>query len=879
MNKINFEKHVLPNGLQVILHEDHTLPVVSVNVWYHVGSKDEQLGKTGFAHLFEHIMFEGSKHHNRSHFDSLQVVGATLNGSTTTDRTNYWENLPSNHLELAIWLESDRMGFLLEALDQQRFDVQRDVVKNERRQSYENRPYGMASLRLQKETYPLPHPYHWPTIGFHEDLDAANLEDVKDFFLRYYIPNNASVSIAGDIEPKKTLELVNKYFSDLKPGMPVERIKYMDSPLQGSSELKLYDNVSLPRLTILWPSVPRFHKDEAPLALLAGILGDGKGSRLYRSLIYDKQIAQSTSSYMDAMEIAGDFLIDATSPDAKSFQETRSEIYKEIDKLISHPPSMHELERVKNRLEMQYSRQIANIGGFGGRANKLNSFNIFTGDPDQINTDMQRYLEVSDNDVKRVIDKYLGSRRIEMSVLPIESYSQKTFAIDRFAQPKPDPEPKYTPPQIHKESLKNGMDVYIVEKQDVSSVLCGLLIKGGSSIDPISQSGISSLTTSMLQEGTSTRTSEEIANEFEFMGSSLTSITSREYSLLGAEVLSKHFRESLSILSDITLNPSFPQHELDRIKAQRITQLKRIHDDPNSLSEILFPSIIYGENYKYGHSSIGTNQSLSLITQDNIKNHYRATFTPSNTSLIIVGNVSVTEVINLANQEFSNWRPDSLSIEDNNNSAKTLPEKIEIILADKPDASQSVIRAGHLTIPRSHKDYQPLMMLNQILGGQYTARLNMNLRQDKGYSYGYRSWVEWHNDISAIVAGGDVQTSATKESIFETINEFESLYTKNPVSSEELENAKSSVIQQFPSSFESLNQILERIITIVLFDLDINHYGNYINRIEKITLDDIQNAVTSHIKPDQLRILVIGDQKVIENDISQLGIPIEIIVP
>jgi len=877
MDKINFEKHILANGLQVILHEDHVLPIVSVNVWYHVGSKDEQLGKTGFAHLFEHIMFEGSKHNNKSHFDSLQTVGATLNGSTTTDRTNYWENLPSNHLELALWLEADRMGFLLDALDQQRFDVQRNVVKNERRQSYENSPYGMASLRLQKETYPLPHPYHWPTIGFHEDLDAANLEDVKDFFLRYYKPNNASICITGDIIPKQTLELIEKYFSDLPPGPPVERIKNMDSPLQGSSELLLYDNVSLPRLTILWPSVSRFHKDEAPLSILAGILGDGKGSRLYRSLVYDKQIAQSAGSYHDAMEIAGDFLIDITASSPSSFQKIKNEAYRAIDNLNSNHPNNYEIERVKNRIEMQYARQMANIGGFGGKANKLNSFNVYTGDPEQINTDLQRYLEVSESDVKRVIEKYISSRNIEMSVLPIESYSRKTFIIDRSLQPQPAPEPTFAPPKIHKEILANGMNVYVVEKKNISSVLSGLIVKGGSSLDPISLPGISAVVTAMLEEGTTSRTSEEITNEFEFMGSSLISQTSQEFSLIGAEVLSKHFEQSLSILSDLIINPSYPEHELERIKNQRIVHIKRLYDDPNSLSEILFPSILYGESFKYGHSPIGTEKSLTSINQTQLYSHYKATYKPKNTSLIVIGNTSLNEVMNLVNQKFGNWTASEDFLESNEVPPKEFPKKIEILLANKTDAAQSVIRAGHLTIPRTHNDYVSLMILNQILGGQYTARFNMNLRQEKGYSYGYRSWIEWHNEVSAIIAGGDVQTDATKESIFETINEFASLSEKRPVSNDELENSKSSIIQQFPLSFESVNQILERIVSIILFNLENNYYDNHIDRITKVNLSDIHNVVQSHIKAQQLRILVIGDQKVIEKEINQLNIPVTLI--
>ena len=415
MFSISYEKFVLPNGLEVILHEDHTLPVVAVNVWYHVGSKNEQIGRTGFAHLFEHIMFEGSKHHNHDYFAPLQKIGATVNGSTTSDRTNYWETLPSEHLDLALWLESDRMGFLLDAMDQKRFDIQRDVVKNERRQSYENRPYGIAHLKLQSAIFPTPHPYSWPVIGSQEDLDAASLEDVKLFFQHFYSPSNASLAIAGDFDKIETKHKIESYFGDLPPGATISRVEHMESLLRGEVKLNVIDKVQLPRLYIAWPSFPTFDDMEAPADILATLLGDGKSSRLYKTLVYEKQIARDVSIGSFSQEIAGEFHIQATANPGHTLQEIETSIEVELEKIRSNPPSENELQRAKNRIETGHIQQLESIGGFGGRADQLNFYNVFAGNPDMINSDIDRYLKVDSQDIPNVASSIFTNNKVTLS--------------------------------------------------------------------------------------------------------------------------------------------------------------------------------------------------------------------------------------------------------------------------------------------------------------------------------------------------------------------------------------------------------------------------------------------------------------------------------
>ena len=473
MVSIAFEKTTLSNGLDVIIHEDHSIPLVAVNVWYHVGSKDEEVGRTGFAHLFEHVMFEGSKHHNRSHFEPLQKIGANLNGSTTSDRTNYWEDVPSNYLELALWLEADRMGFLVDALDQQRFDIQRDVVKNERRQSYENRPYGMAHWQIQEALFPLPHPYHWMTIGSQEDLDAASLDDIKDFFRRFYSPSNSSLAIAGDMDPKLTLELVEKYFGDLAPAPSVPRVGRFDSSLGGRVELEMRDRVSLPRLYIAWPTPPHLDPDDPALELLRAVLSDGMSSRLYRSLVYEKQIAQSVGVRFHAAEVAGQFIVDVTAAEGHDLDEMEAAAEEVLASINTNPPSDEEISRVKNRLEAQHYRQLTHIGGFGGRADDLNHFNVFAGDPNRLNTSIDDYMSVDQEDILRVSQSVLNQRQVRLRVLPERSLSPATTNLDRTMMPPPAKEPVFTPPLPEQMQLPNGLKVVVVEKHDMPVVTFG----------------------------------------------------------------------------------------------------------------------------------------------------------------------------------------------------------------------------------------------------------------------------------------------------------------------------------------------------------------------------------------------------------------------
>ena len=877
MISISHEKTTLSNGLDVIIHEDHALPLVAVNVWYHVGSKDEEPGRTGFAHLFEHVMFEGSKNHNELFFNPLQKAGGSVNGSTTSDRTNYYENLPSEHLELALWLESDRMGFLLEALDQERLDLQRDVVKNERRQSYENRPYGMAHLLMQPVLYPSPHPYSWPVIGSQEDLDAASLDDIKAFFRSYYSPSNASLAIAGDIDSDAVKELVERYFGSIAPGTVPNRVQQMGSAVSGEVELDLTDKVELPRLYLAYPGPPAFDGEEAALDVLSTILSDGKSSRLYRSLVYEKQIARDVSVGNYAQEIAGEISIQATASPGHTLNEIQSVIEEELDRVRTEPPSDYEIQRAINRIESHHVRQIEQLGGFGGRADQLNYFNTFTGDPDAINTDIERYRAVTAEAVPVVARKWLGANRVRMTVAPEQSTNASTSSLDRSIMPAGGSPSRFTPPTPRRERLASGVDLLYVEKRELPMVAMGLVLNSGADRDPESIPGLVQMTTSMLTEGTSTRTSSQISEEMEFLGSGLHTDTGREHIFVSAEALTDHWPAAMEVVADVVKNATFPAEELERVRKERLADLKRMSTDPAAISQRVTRALMYGHSSGYGHPLSGTPASVADISRDDLAMHYGFHFAPENATLVVVGDITGDELVTKANELLVGWSPVSGDAPASPAASAAKSEASKLYLVDRPGAPQSIIRAAHVTIPRGDPDFYAMYVINYVFGAQMTARLMMNLRQDKGYSYGYYSQIDWLKGPSSLIAGGSVQTAVTKDALAETLKEYADIRRGRPITEEEFNNAKDGILRGFPSQFETQGQILQQLGRVAIFGLPDDYYASFLGNIDAVTLDDVRAVASNRIEADRLVVLVVGDREAISPGLSELGLPIVVV--
>ena len=873
MFDIAYEKFMLSNGLQVILHEDHALPMTAVNIWYHVGSKDEQLGRTGFAHLFEHVMFEGSKNHNRLFFEPLEKVGATLNGSTSSDKTNYWEVLPSNYLELALWLESDRMGFLLDALDQQRFDVQRDVVKNERRQSYENRPYGVSQLVLQAAMFPAPHPYSWPVIGSQADLDAALLEDIKDFFRKFYAPSNASIAIAGDFDGETVRRMIERYFGDIPPGPAINRVGRMDSSLRGEVRMDLRDKVQLPRLSLVWPVGPAFSKEEAPLEILSSVLGDGKSSRLHRTLVYDKQIARDVRVGNYSQEIAGEFNIQVTASPGHTLEEIQDVVEAELDRIRGEPPDDAETRRAVNRIEANHVRSLEQFGGFGGRADQLNYYNVMLGDPGVINTDLDRYRQVSGEDVMRVATTALGGDRVRLAVLPEQAAEPTESTVDRTRMPKAGKPQTYSVPTPERHRLPNGLDLLNIQRPGLPMVALGLVFHGGAVTDPQHRPGLDNMTAAMLSEGTTTRSSQQIAEEMEFLGSQLDIDSGREHVMVSAETLTDHWPKALEVLADVVRNSRFPERELDRVRAERLADLSRISDDPLAIAQRAARALAYGPDTAYGHPAFGTEESIEALTQDELRDQHGKLYGPNNATLIVVGDANKEEVLSRALEYLGDWDgragPELPISPSERDAAPTT-----LYLADKPGAPQSVVRGGQLTAPRDDPDFYALTLANYVFGGHFTSRLSMNLRQDKGYSYGYYSTIDWFTGPSVLFAGGAVETGVTKESVVETLKEFADISGDRPVTDDEYNSAKDGIVRGFPGQFESLGQLLNQLIRLVVFGLPDDYYSQWLPQLQRVTIGEVRNVAARRIDEGHLNLLVVGDRKVIEPGLSELGLPI-----
>jgi zinc protease len=866
---IAFQKHTLKNGLDVILHEDHSIPMVAVNVWYHVGSQNEVVGRTGFAHLFEHVMFEGSKHHNREYFEPLQEAGGNINGSTSTDRTNYYENVPANYLELALWLESDRMGFLLDALDERKFEIQREVVKNERRQSYENRPYGLAGMEIRRALFPPNHPYSWMTIGSQEDLDAAKLDDVKDFFRRFYAPNNASLAIAGDVDPDEALKLAERYFADLPPAPPVARIERWLPMLDGEVRLNLEDRVQLERVFFAWAGPPRFDADEPALDVLMSIIGEGRTSRFYRSLVYERQIAREAGAYYAAMEIAGEIRVDATVAPGHTLHDVETELLAQIKRIQDQPPTTEEVQRAINRLEAYYVRQLESLGGFGGRADLLNYFNVLTGDPGRLNTDFDRYTVVTPVDVQDVARRWLTEGRVRLVVRPKEEVAPVPTAIDRTLQPTPRPEPAFRAPVPQRLRLANGLDLLVVEKHEVPTVACALYFPGGAATDPVDKPGLMAFSGRMFIEGTRSRSSTEIADLSEFIAARPSVGTDRENVIISTEALTKHWEQALDIIADIVRNPTFPENEVERVRKERLTDLRRIRDEANAIADRVEMVLLYGRQTPQGHPISGWEESVAEMSVADLADAHGRTVLYSRPTFIAVGDIEAGTLARQLESAFSGWQAANVPVIPEQSWPE--PDGVTIYLVDKPGAAQSVIRAGHLTLPRPNPDYFPLVVMNMAFGGQFTARLNMNLREDKGYSYGYRSRFDWRKKRSNFSAGGSVQTAVTKESIVETLKEYEDLHDRRPITEEEFEKAKQGLIRGFPPTFETPSQVLRRLIDVVHFELPDDYFSSQMERLTAVTLADVRRVASEHIHPEKLTVLVVGDLKAIESGIRELG--------
>ena len=892
---IPITEFTMPNGLRVILHEDHSVPIVAVNVWYHVGSKNETPGRTGFAHLFEHMMFQGSKNYDDDYFRPLQSVGGAINGSTNADRTNYFEVVPSNYLERALFLEADRMGGLLEAMTETKLANQRDVVKNEKRQRYDNTPYGLASARIAEILYPPAHPYHWLTIGALEDLTAASMNDVKGFFRRFYTPNNASLSIAGDINPREARALVTRYFGSIPRGPATNKVVAPQPVITREIRSTMQDQVSLPRLYMVWHTVPQFAADDAALDVLGSILADGRSSRLQRALVYDLQIAQSVSANQVSREIAGTMQINATAKRGASLDSIEAVVKREIARIAAEAPTREEVNRVYNATEATFVYGLQTVQG---KADRMNSYATFRGDPGWFDQHLARYRAVTPADVQRVARQYLTDKRLVFTVVPgarasgssrvatatgpgaavsddgaetpapVAGRPGTSAARAKAALPAGGPPPRFSLPQIQRRRLTNGLEVMIVEHHELPVVTVNLVVKSGSAGDPADRAGLATAVASLLDDGTTTRSAIEISEQLAAIGAQLTTGASWDASTVTLTTLKRHADAALALFGDVVLNPAFAESEVSRFRASRLTALAQRRDDASAIASVVYPAILYGNTHPYGRPAQGDEASTRAITAADARAFYSARYLPNNSTLIVVGDVRADEIVPRLEQALGTWKA---GVAPAVQLAPPLARAGSVVyVVDRPGAAQSLINIGHVGIPRSSPDYFPILVLNHILGGQFMSRVNLNLRENKGYTYGARTQFDYRQGPGPFAASAGVQTAVTKESVAEFLKELRGIRGEVPVTTEELANAKRGLTLGYPRTFETPAQIATRLSDVTVYGLPADYFDSYVANIERVTLSDITRVANAAIDPARLAILVVGDRKVIEPGLRSL---------
>jgi zinc protease len=888
--EFKFEKYRLKNGLDVILLEDHRLPLVAVNLWYHVGPANERPGLTGFAHLFEHMMFEGSKYvGEKAHFLYLEAAGASsINGSTDFDRTNYFETLPSNQLELAVWLESDRMGFLLEKLDCERLENQRDVVRNERRQNIENAPYGLVQEELFHQLFSKDHPYHASIIGSHEDIEAARLEDVRNFFQLYYAPNNASLAIVGDIDPVKTRGFVEKYFGPICAGKPVPRPAVATPVITSEKRVIVGDQVELPRVYLAWVTDPIFSQDDAGCDLIARILGGGKSSRLYKSLVYEKRMAQDVQAQHLSLALGSVFVIEATGKPGIEPQQLEDAVRDELERFQAEGPKPAELERAQNTIESAVIRALENIGGF---ADRLNMYNHFLGDPGYLPRDLQRYRSALTGSLQELAQKKLrrvagvvvwgvpGSKTVndvakslQTSEVPVTETPQIPDQDWRANPPSPGPAPAMNLPVPKKLILSNGLQVFLVEQHSLPVLAANVITLSGSDRNPPDRPGLASFVAEMLDEGTGKRPALQIAADADQIGAAISVGSSMDYSYVAARTLKKNADAAFELVSDILLNPAFAAEEIERIRHDRLTQILQQKDNPGMLAiKVLFDAV-YGSKHPYGYTDVGTEESNRAITQDLLRVFYRDGYCPANSALVVAGDITESELGALAEKYFGSWKA---SGSDACAPAVAGNPVRRIVIVDKPEAPQTVLRIGHVGVARSHPEYVGIEVMNTAFGGLVSSRINLNLRETHGYTYGASSAFAFRRGAGPFLIGTSVRPDVTAPAIAEIFNEITRM-REGILTLEELATAKDSIARSLPSLFETTPESASSIGQLFVHNLPLNYYHGLPKEIQRISAAGVEHIAWKHMRPEEMVIVAVGDRSKIEPELVKLSLgPIE----
>ena len=869
---IPYQKFVLDNGLTVIVHEDHKAPIVAVNLWYHVGSKNERPGKTGFAHLFEHLMFGGSEHAPGRYIDAMERIGATdLNGTTNPDRTNYFENVPTSALDLTLWMESDRMGHLLGALDQKTLDLQRGVVQNEKRQG-ENQPYGVTRQLITQNTYPAGHPYSWTTIGEMADLDAASMKDVQEWFKTYYGPSNVILVLAGDIDAKTAKEKAEKYFGDIPAGPPVAHQEAWIAKMTGTHRQKVQDRVPQARIYKIW-NIPEYGTADADyLDLVSDVLSTGKTSRFYKRLVYDDQIATNANAFVALSEIGGQFRVQATARPGQDLAQVEKELDEELARFLKEGPTAEELQRVKTEYAANFIRGIERIGGFGGKSDRLAQSQVFRGKPDAYKESLKRVQDATAEDLKAAANRWLADGVYALEVHPFPQFKTASTGADRSKAPATGTPPDLKLPKLQRTTLSNGLKVILAERHEVPLVNFWMTTDAGYAADQFATPGTASMTSSLLDGGTSTRTALQISDQLAMLGAELRAYSNLDLSIVQLSSLRAKLDPSLELFADVILNPSFPESDFTRQQKQQLAAIEREQNTPVQMALRVFPGLLYGAGHAYGNplTGSGTTDSVTKMKREELVKFHQTWYRPNNATLVVVGDTTVGEIKPKLEKLFASWKTGQ--IPKKNVGTVSLASKSTVYLMDKPGALQSVIIAGVIAPPTANPKEIAIEAMNDGLGGMFGSRLNMNLREDKHWSYGARSLLWGARAQRPFIAFAPVQTDKTKESLAEMNKEFRGILGDHPLSADELAKIQANETLSLPGSRETEDSVGRSIIDLVQFGLPDDYYETYAGKVRALKTSDVEDAAKTVVHPDNLIWVIVGDRAKIEAGVKELGL-------
>jgi zinc protease len=904
---IPFEKYTLPNGLTVVLNEDKSDPIAAVAVYYHVGSSRETPGKTGFAHLFEHMMFQRSENVGEDQlFREIQGAGGTLNGSTSQDRTNYYEVIPKNALEMALWLESDRMGYLENTVTKSSMTNQQNVVQNEKRQSVDNAAYGFNQEIIAKNLYPAGHPYSWTVIGLMEDLTNATIEDVRAFHKKFYSPNNATLVISGDIDKKQVKAWIEKYFGEIPAGELLEKRDPMPASL--ASTIKLYheDNFAkAPQLTMVFPTVERYSKDSYALNFLGELVSNTKKAPLYVVLVKDKKLTSRVMARNMSGELAGTFMISVGANPGVNLTDVEKAIFEGFEKFEKDGFTEDDLTRIKAQYETRFYNSFASVQG---KSFQFAEYTMYTGDPEYYKKDLAAIQAVTMDDIKNVYNKYIkGKNFVETSFVPKgelnliaegssnagiveedvtkaaevkevaaaeEPIVKTPTKIDRSVKPPLGPDPTVTIPQIWTSSLSNGINICGIEQNELPLVQYMITFDGGQTTEEISKAGLASLTTSLMNEGTKNKTPEELEDAIGLLGASIRVYSGDEDLSINVSTLKKNFEKTIALVEEMLLEPRWDEEQFGLTKSRIINNIKRNKANPSYLASTTLNKLIFGEDNILSIESSGTEESVNSITIDDLKGYYDKYFSPSTAKLLVTGNVTQQEVEAAFAGLSQKWQPKEVVLPEV--TVPVQPEKSTIYFVDVPGAKQSVIYIGAPSLPRTNPDFYSAYVANYKLGGSFNGLFNLILREEKGFTYGARSNFYGAKDYGTFIASSMVRTNSTLESV--TIFKTEMEKYRENMPQEYIDFTKDALIKSNALRFETIGGLLNMLNTMTAYNLPTNYIKKEEAYVQGLTPEKQLDIVKKYIDPSRMYYVVVGDAKTQLKPLEKVGLGKPILV-